>query len=90
MGCLDGDNYEVTAIEWRGTSHDRAGGRFQVPQKIARELGSGDDKDIHLTVRDGTGSLIFDQEIRLASGTEAYPIPGLGRKVPIIVTARRA
>jgi hypothetical protein len=89
MGCLDGQNYMVMAIEWTGTSHDREGGRLQVPQKIARELGSGDDQPIHLTIRERAGTVLFEGVLKLGSGTEAYPIPGLGRREAIIVVARR-
>jgi hypothetical protein len=41
MGTLDGRGYEVTAITFTVTAHERPG-RFTVPQKIAAELGSGD------------------------------------------------
>jgi hypothetical protein len=89
MGCLDGQGYTVTEITFTITSHDRAGGgRFTVPAKIARELGSGDDKDIGLRVIvDGVTE--FDDVHTLASGTEAYPIVGVGRRQALVVTARR-
>jgi hypothetical protein len=89
MACLAGRRYEVNAIEWSGTSHKRKGGRFQVPKKIARELGSGDSRPIHLTVRNAAGTVLFEGRIELDSGTEAYPIPGLGFHEPITVVARR-
>jgi hypothetical protein len=89
MACLAGRRCKVNAIEWSGASHRRKGGRFQVPKKIARELGSGDSRPIHLTVRDSAGTVLFEDTIELGSGTEAYPIPGLGLHEPITVVARR-
>jgi hypothetical protein len=59
-----------------------------VPKRIAKDVGSGDDLPIGLRV-EANGVVLFDQEIKLASGTEAYPIPGLGSKDAVVVTARR-
>ncbi len=87
MGSLDGHRYAVTGITFEATAHERPG-RFTVPVKIAEALGSGDDLPIHLVV-EVRGKIVFDGPTNLASGTEAYPIAGVGAHDPIRVTARR-
>ncbi len=88
MAYLSGHGHQVVAITFTVVAHERPG-RFTVPKRIAEELGSGDDLPIRLTV-ETSGVAVFDGVIGLASGTEAYPIPGVGAKAPLIVTARRA
>ena len=88
MSCLDGKGYRVTAITFEIQAHERKG-RFTVPQRIAKELGSGDDLPINLQV-ETDGATVFSGTVTLASGTEAYPIAGVTSKAALVVTARRA
>jgi len=87
MGLLAGAEHSITAITFEGTAH-KVIGRLTVPKRIAEELGSGDGRPIWLTVS-VRGAVVFDGRIDLASGTEAYPLPGVGSHDPVTVTARR-
>jgi hypothetical protein len=87
VGLLVGAENTITAITFTAQAHKRAG-RFTVPKRLAEELGSGDDLPIWLTV-ESEGKVVFDGRIKLASGTEAYPIPGVESHARITVTGRR-